>query len=131
MNTFFIKNQGSFLIKITIITVLIFGIHTYLAHYFLADIILFFSLWQIYIFQFVVTTIIYTIINYKHSTGNKLIFNTFMAGTLLKMLFSMIFLVPLFLAKTENKEPDVFNFFIAYFLFLIFEVISLNKLLNR
>ena len=119
------------LIQLTIITVLLFSAHSYLAHYLLVKISLFFPLWQIYLFHFLVTALLYTFVNYKHSKGNSQIFNTFMAGTLFKMVLAIVFLLPLLLAKTDNKEPDVFNFFIPYFLFLAFEVYSLTKLLNK
>lgn len=131
MNLYFIKSQWLFLIQLATLTLVLFGIHAYLAHYFFADTVFFFSLWQIYLFHFLITTFLFTIVNYKQSKGNPPIFNTFMLGTLLKMLLSMVFLAPLLLAKTENKEPDVFNFFIPYFIFLIFEVFSLTKLLNK
>ena len=35
------------------------------------------------------------------------------------------------LSDFEDKQPDVFNFFIPYFLFLFFEVYSLTRFLQK
>jgi len=54
-----------------------------------------------------------------------------MGFTLLKMILAIVFLLPVFLSETENKQPDVFNFFIPYFLYLFFEVYSLTTFLQK
>jgi cytosine/uracil/thiamine/allantoin permease len=63
--------------------------------------------------------------------GNPQIINTFFGLTLLKMFLAIVFLTPLFLSEMENKQPDTFNFFIAYFLFLAVELYLLNALLKK
>lgn len=129
MNSIFKKRQASFLLKLTLFAILIFAIHTYLASYFIME-TLFFPLWQIYAFHFVITYALYTAINYQFSKGKKEIFNTFMLSTLLKMVISILFLLPLILSDFEHKKPDVFNFFGPYFLFLAFEVYSISAFLK-
>ncbi|WP_117881513.1 hypothetical protein [Aureibaculum luteum] len=129
MNTIFKKRQGSFLLKLLFFTIVLFAVHSYLIHYFY-DGNLFFPLWQIYAFHCLVTFAIYGIINYKHSEGNTQVFNIFMVSTLLKMIIAIVFLLPLLLSDFENKKPDVFNFFIPYFLFLAFEVLYISDLLK-
>jgi uncharacterized membrane protein YcgQ (UPF0703/DUF1980 family) len=109
----------------------LFAIHSYLLAHLAENIHFIIPLWQIYIFHFVVTTLLYTVINYKYSKGKTEIFNTFMGFTLLKMVLAILFLLPVFLSETENKQPDVFNFFIPYFLFLFFEVYSLTSFLQK
>ena len=131
MNTEFKKNQTLFLIQAIIVTLLLFAVHFYILHHFAKDVTLFFPLWQIYAFHFVVTTLLYSIINYRWSSGKKDIFNVFMIVTFFKMALSIVFLLPLILSDFENKQPDVFNFFIPYFLFLFFEVYSLTKFLQK
>ncbi|MDX1470437.1 MAG: hypothetical protein R3213_02990, partial [Flavobacteriaceae bacterium] len=64
-------------------------------------------------------------------SGHKNVFVVFMAGTFVKMGLAIVFLLPLILSDFPNKQPDIFNFFIAYFSFLIYEVIVLNKLLRK
>lgn len=131
MNEQFKKRQINFLIQCVSMSLLIFGVHFYLLSYLATDISLFFPLWQIYLFHFVVTTILYTIINYQFSKGKTDIFNTFMVITFLKMTLSILFLLPLLLSDFENKQPDVFNFFIPYFIYLFFEVYSVTQFLQK
>ena len=127
----FKKRQITFLLQLLGITALIFAIHSYLLHYFANDITLFFPIWQIYTFHFIITLAFYTIINYRYSSGKKDIFNLFMVMTFLKMILAILFLLPLLLSDFKNKQPDVFNFFIPYFLYLFFEVFALTRFLQK
>lgn len=131
MTTDFLKRQINFLIQLLVISALTFGVHSYLLHHFAKETLLFFPVWQIYVFHFVITALLYGLINYKYSKGEKAIFNFFMIGTLLKMILAIIFLLPILFSEFENKQPDVFNFFIPYFLFLAFEVFSITKFLQK
>jgi uncharacterized membrane protein YcgQ (UPF0703/DUF1980 family) len=131
MNPAFKTREFTFLIQNVIFTLVLFAIHSYLLAHLAENIHFIIPLWQIYIFHFVVTTLLYTVINYKYSKGKTEIFNTFMGFTLLKMVLAILFLLPVFLSETENKQPDVFNFFIPYFLFLFFEVYSLTSFLQK
>lgn len=127
----FKKRQITFVLQLLGVTVLIFAIHSYLLHYFADELTFFFPVWQIYAFHFIITLVFYTIINYKFSSGKKNIFNLFMVMTFLKMILAIVFLLPLLLSDFKNKQPDVFNFFIPYFLFLFFEVYALTKFLQK
>lgn len=127
----FKSRQMSFLIQNVIFTLILFGAHTYLLYHFAEGMTFFFPIWQVYVFHFIITTALYTIINYKYSKGKTDIFNTFMLSTFLKMVLAILFLLPLLLSEMDNKQPDVFNFFIPYFLYLFFEVFSLTKFLTK
>jgi hypothetical protein len=127
----FKKRQIAFLIQLVGVSLLLFSIHSYLLYHFAKEITFFFPLWQIYTFHLIITLVLYTIINYKFSSGKKNIFNLFMVMTIFKMVLAILFLLPLILSDFENKQPDVFNFFIPYFLYLFFEVYSLTKFLQR
>ena len=132
MNVDFKKRQVSFLIQITILSIVLFGAHYYVLHHFANNITLFFPLWQVYLFQIIVTVFLYTIVNYKYTSKNANIFNFFMIATLLKMVLAIVFLLPMILSKTFlNKQPDVFNFFVPYFIYLFFEVYSLTRFLQK
>lgn len=131
MNPTFKAREITFLIQNAIVTLILFGIHSYLLSHFADNLSFIIPLWQIYTFHFVVTTLLFTVINYKYSNGKKEIFNTFMGFTLLKMLLAIVFLLPVFLSEIENRQPDVFNFFIPYFLYLFFEVYSLARFLQK
>lgn len=127
----FKKWQISFLLQLIGISILLFVIHSYLTYHFAKEVIFFFPLWQIYTFHLIITLVLYTIINYRFSSGQKDIFNLFMIMTFFKMVLAILFLLPLILSDFENKQPDVFNFFIPYFLYLFFEVFALTKFLQK
>ena len=130
MSSTFQSRQISFTFQCALFAVAIFSIHSYLLYYFATKTIFFFPIWHIYLFNFITTALLYTIINYKYSKNKTTVFNTFMLSTLLKMVLVIVFLLPLLMGEVKDKKPDVFNFFIAYFLFLIFEVYSITKFLN-
>ncbi|RNC88202.1 MAG: hypothetical protein ED556_03185 [Winogradskyella sp.] len=127
----FKKRQISFSLQLVAVTAILFGVHTYLLSYFAEKIEFFFPLWHIYAFHFIVTAIFYTLINFRFSSGKTNIFNLFMGLTFLKMVFAILFLLPVLLSDFENKQPDVFNFFIPYFLYLFFEVYAISKFLQK
>lgn len=131
MTDTFKKRQSSFLLQLIFASLIIYAIHSYLLYYFTTDIYFFFPIWHIYLFHFIVTALIFTVINYKYVKENTNIFNIFMLGTLVKMIITIVFLLPLLLSDFEDKKPDVINFFIPYFLFLSFEVFSLTALLKK
>ncbi len=130
MNEVFKKRQLSFLLKLGLLSIILFGVHVYLYHSF-SQKPLFFPIWQVYCFHFCTVLLIFSVINYKYANGTTMIFNHFMVGTLLKMILSFLFLLPFLLSDFEFKKPDVINFFIPYFVFLVFEVYSVNFFLNK
>lgn len=131
MNPSFKSRQLNFLLLISVLSLILYGIHSYLLSYFGTDLKLFFPVWQIYVFHFGVTTLLYTAVNYKFSTGKTDVFILFMASTFIKMFLAILFLLPLILSDFEKKQPDVFNFFIPYFLYLAFEVYSITRFLQE
>lgn len=131
MTAAFKKRQLSFLLQIILLSLVLFGIHSYLLSYLGSDLILFFPIWQIYSFHIIITTLLYTVINYKFSKGQLEVFNLFMGSTLLKMLLAILFLLPLLLSDLDKKQADIFNFFIPYFIYLGFEVFSITKFLKK
>lgn len=131
MNSLFKSRQLNFLFQIVVLTIVLYGIHSYMLAYFGGDLKLFFPIWQIYVFHFAITTLLYTIINYRYSIGKTEIFNIFMGSTFVKMILAILFLLPLLLSDFESKQPDVFNFFIPYFIYLFFEVFSITKFLQK
>ena len=46
------------------------------------------------------------------------------------MILVIVFLIPLFLSNETEKIGDTINFFIPYFIFLAFEVYSINQFLT-
>ena len=131
MKPTFKSRELTFLFQNTIITIILFGVHSYILSYFAQDIDFFFPVWQIYVFNFVVTTLFYTVVNYQYSKGKRDVFNLFMLSTIVKMLLAIVFLLPLIVSDFQNKQPDVFNFFIVYFLYLFFEIYAITQFLQK
>lgn len=131
MNPDFKSRQLSFLLQNVAVTLILLGIHSYLLSHFAESTNFIIPIWQIYVFHFAVTTLLYSVINYQYSRGKTEIFNLFMGFTFLKMILSIVFLLPVLLSDSDNKQPEVFNFFIPYFLYLFFEVYSLTSFLRK
>ncbi len=127
----FLKSQFQIIVQSVFITLVLFFIHNTLLNKLLPKALLIVPLYQIYLFHFVVTSIIIFIVIYKKHQGNENVFNLFVLFTLLKMLLVVIFLLPVFLSDVNNKNYDVFNFFMPYFIYLSFEVYSITKLLQK
>lgn len=131
MSSTFLSRQISYITQGSLLVIVAFIVHSYLLHYFATKTVFFFPIWHIYLFNFVTTSLLYTIVNYKYSKDKATVFNTFMLSTLLKMVLAIVFLLPLLMGEVKDKKPDVFNFFIIYFLFLVFEVYSIAKFLQN
>lgn len=131
MNDLFKKREINFLIQLIALSALLFGIHSYLNYHFAKNVVLFFPLWHIYIFHVITVVIIYTLVNFRDAIGKTEVFNTFILGMLLKVILTMVFLLPWILSKPEQKGFDLANFFIPYFLFLSFEVFTITKFLQK
>lgn len=131
MTADFKKRQLNFLLVNAVLSLLLYGIHSYLLSYFGTELKLFYPVWHIYVFHFGITTLLYTIINYRFSVGQKDILMLFMGSTIFKMFLSILFLLPLILSDFEEKQADVFNFFIPYFLYLGYEVYAITRFLQK
>ncbi len=121
------KDLFAFFLRLVAFTGLLFAIHYYIFATFFSEIQLYFPLWTIYTFNAILVFIVYAIINYQFLKGNKKTYNLFLISTLVKMVLAIVFLLPLFFGKSTNSKIEVVNFFIPYFLFLAFEIFSLNN----
>lgn len=127
----FVKTQIQVIAQQVLFTAILFFIHTSVIDNFLPKAILILPLYKIYGFHFIVTTTIIVFISYKHFNGDTTVFNLFILFTLLKVLLVIVFLLPVFLSDVKNKNYDVFNFFMPYFFYLAFEVLSITRLLQK
>lgn len=103
------------------------GIHYYIFYNFFTEIELYLPIWGIYLFNAVMVFLVYAIINYKVSQGSDKAYRLFLSASIVKMLLALIFLLPVFLGNTAHPKVEVVNFFIPYFLFLVYEIMGLNK----
>ena len=131
MNAAFKSRQLAFLVQVVVVTLVLLGIHAYLLSHFAKNSNYLIPIWQIYMFHFTVTTLLYSVINLQYSRGKTEIFNLFMGFTFLKMILAIVFLLPVLLSDIEKKQPDIFNFFIPYFFYLFFEVYSITRFLQN
>ena len=121
------KELNSFILQLLALSVILIGIHYYIFHVFFSEVNLYLPIWSIYLFNIVLVIAVFGIIFYQVSKGSQKSYTIFLVSTLIKMTLAIVFLLPLFAGKSENAVTEVINFFIPYFLFLAFEIYSLNK----
>jgi len=124
------KETSSFLLSLIGFTIFLFLIHFYIIYQFFEG-QLYFPIWTIYVFNVVLVCAVYFVLNYKYKQKSESILNFFLGLTMLKMILAIVFLLPLFFGKSDHSQLEVINFFIPYFLFLAFEIFSLNKFLQK
>ena len=121
------KDFQGFVLKLIGFAALLLGVHYYIFHIFFSELDLYFPLWSIYAFNAFMVFAVYSIINYKVSNGSDKILSLFLSLTMVKMVLAIIFLLPIFAGKSQHVVTEVLNFFIPYFLFLLFEILLLDK----
>lgn len=126
-----IKDLIKFFILISCFSAVLLAIHYYIGFNFFSGTELFFPLWSIYAFNMVLVLVVYGIIYFKTNRGNTKTYQQFLILSLIKMGLVIAFLTPLFFGKSENSTLEVLNFFIPYFLFLAFEIVTISKFLNH
>jgi len=124
------KKTINFAVKLLLFAALLFGVHFYIIIQFFEE-NLYFPIFTIYIFNAALVFGVFLILNYKATQGSDKMYQLFLGLTLLKMVLAIVFLLPLFFGKSEHSQLEVINFFIPYFLFLIFEIFNLNKFLQK
>lgn len=125
-----IKETMRFLVALVVFTGILFGIHFYILSQFFEG-TLYFPIWIIYIFNAVLVFVVFSVIRFKAQQKSDKLYQLFLGLTILKMVLAIVFLLPLFFEKSEHTQLEVINFFIPYFLFLAFEIFSLNRFLQK
>ena len=118
-----IKSWGYFIVKLVLVAFILWGIHAYLIQQFFTG-ELYFSLWSIYVFNMLLVILVYGIIQYVSGKYPKKVYQYFLGLTLLKMVLALVFLSPLFFNRSDHSQLEVINFFVPYFLFLGFILLS-------
>ena len=125
-----LKDIVNFSLKLLGFSLLLCAIHYYIYSNFYSDAALYLPIWGIYVFNIVLVLAVYALMNHKAATDESKVYNTFLILTIAKMALAIVFLLPLFVGKSENSTIEVINFFVAYFLFLGFEIKMLDKFLK-
>ncbi|MCL6266707.1 hypothetical protein [Flagellimonas myxillae] len=129
MDESFKKRQVLFIIQLLAGTIILYLLHNYLLNALLPEKEYVIPLWNVYMFHGISVLIVYSIINFRFSNGKTQVFNAFILLMVLKMVLVVVFLLPLILSNAPDKIGDATNFFIPYFIFLAFEVYSINQFL--
>ncbi len=122
------KHVTNIIINTSIYTLVLFGLHKYVQHFFFSEVELFHPIYSIYLFLFLSLIVLFYFINKVAIKKPETIFTTFAIGSLVKSAIAILFFIPLLKIKPTNLNHTVFNFFIPYFLFLIFEIYQIIKL---
>lgn len=115
------------------VSILLFSIVIILLHWGLdtaLKIVTYYSIPSIYLFHVVSALIVAGIIQLVYANSKDHAGFAFMGTSLLKMLAAILFLLPGFLSDDKPDFENILNFFVPYFLFLIFEAIQVIKLIN-
>ncbi|MBZ9787067.1 DUF6168 family protein [Psychroflexus sp. CAK57W] len=115
------------------IPILIFSLVVFLIHWGLdsaLSIITYYSISSIYLFHVISALAVAGIIHLVYVNSKDYAGYAFMGTSLLKMLAAILFLLPGFLSEEKPSFANILNFFVPYFLFLIFEAIQVIKLIN-
>ena len=124
------KSILNFILKLLGLSILLFIIHYYILIQFF-EVKLLLPLWLIYTFNAILVFIVFSVIKYYSKNKDKDLLKYFLGLSFIKMVLVIILLLPLFLKKSDHTQLEVFNFFIPYFLFLAFEIFSLNKIFQK
>ena len=124
------KSILKFMLKLLGLSILLFTIHYYILLQ-LFDVKLVLPIWLIYAFNAILVFIVYSVLKFYSKNKDKDLLKYFLGLTFVKMFLIIVLLLPLFLKKSDHTVLEVFNFFIPYFIFLAFEIFSLNKFLQK
>ena len=120
---------GTFITYFIPYTLLLYLLNKIIINHFFYDLKLETSIVSIYLFLFIATLIIYIFLFFVNKKYPEITGFAFLTSGLLKMMASVVFLLPLIQSKNIVVN-DVIAFFVPYFLFLIFETIFAVRLIN-
>ncbi|WP_188049310.1 hypothetical protein [Flavobacterium sp. GP15] len=112
-------------------SIVLFFVQYYLIETFFKNISFYYSTWSIYLFHLVVTLLSYSFLLFVNKTFADKTGFAFMGFSLIKMMASIVFLIPLLQSDLKSQIPDVSAFFIPYFLFLFFETFFAVRLISK
>lgn len=120
------KLTFNFIIFSFFLTIVLYLIHNHV----FKDHVFIIKIRNIYLFFLIINTLEYLSLYFVSKFSFDKTGFTFMTLSVLKMLISIIFLLPIFQSKNENLIPEVINFFIPYFVFLITGIVFSLKLIQ-
>lgn len=125
------QNIYGFLKYIIPFSIILFFTQNYIVIHIFEESSFFYSTWTIYLFHLLITIFSYLFLLFVNKTFPDNTGFAFMGISLIKMMASVIFLIPLLQSDIKNQIPDVAAFFIPYFLYLFFETFFAIRLINK
>ncbi|TXE21243.1 hypothetical protein ES731_02105 [Psychroflexus gondwanensis] len=116
------------------VSIFLFSAVILLIHYsidLVFKVVTYYSLFSIYVFHIISALAVAAIVQLVYKKSQDHAGFAFMGTSLLKMLAAILFLLPGFLSDDKPSFTNILNFFIPYFVFLIFEAIQVIKLINQ
>src|SRR5690606_16778723 len=93
--------------------------------------IFYYPTWTIYVFLFLITLLILSILYYVSKVFPKYVGFAFMGFILFKMIAAVVFLIPLIKMQNVSKIPDFTAFFAPYFIYLFLEIMLSLQFLKQ
>lgn len=115
-------------VSILIFSAIIIILHWSIDSFF--SIVTYYSFTSIYVFHIISAFFVAGIIQWIHSNYKDYAGFAFMGTSLFKMLAAILFLLSGFLSDDKPSFANILNFFVPYFIYLIFEAIQVIKLIN-
>ena len=114
-----------------LLTIPLFYIQKWAIDSLLGSYTFFYSVWNIYLFHFIVTLIILMGLFLVSKKAPNYTGFAFLGSILLKMVGAVVFLIPLIKMENVSKIPDFISFFIPYFIYLFMEIVLTLRLLRQ
>ncbi len=114
-----------------LVSIFLFLIQNSVVQWLSVDHFFYYPVWGIYLFHFLITLFIFSLLYLIGKVIPRYIGFTFMGGILFKMVAAIIFLLPLIKVEGVSKIPDFCSFFVPYFIFLFLEVLLAMRVLRH
>ena len=115
-------------LQLALLSILLYSINLAFNN-FIYEIYFIIPLWKIYVFNTALVLVTFLTIKILIKTKKNLLFS-FVIASLNKMLLTIIFVYPI-IHFDGDRDGLILTFFIIYFIFLFFEIKSLQKVFNR
>ncbi|MBT0607184.1 DUF6168 family protein [Aequorivita echinoideorum] len=113
------------------VTAVLFFVHRQIVLGISEEYTFFYDVWKIYLFHFIVTSLILLVLYFVGKKVPDYVGFTFLGFILLKMVAAIAFLIPLIKMENVSKIPDFISFFAPYFIYLFIEIILTLRLLRQ
>lgn len=115
---------------LSVLTAILWGILLFIKTQFLADYLFFFDDYQVFVFLWASTFIIYAGLRFVNTHFFDKTGYAFLGFGIIKMAFALIFLWPMIKGNHPDVTYDTLLFFGLYFCYLFFETFTSISLLN-